>query len=211
MNTKRNIQEALTVILASLILSLIVSFDNKPLIYYASLSFLIIIGSNVLIKKAVGYFFEVNVRTSFWKMYQFGFRKDKHFKFPLPMVWFPILLAIFSRGIIWWFAILEFDVEAKTERVSRRHGLYRFSEVTEWHMGIIAMWGIVINLLLAVVGYLLGYEFFAKLSIYYAVWSIIPASSLDGTKILFANKGLWLICAIVAIIFLGWGLVIKPF
>jgi hypothetical protein len=156
----------------------------------------------------VGYRFEIDVKTTFWKWYRFGFRKDSHFKKPVPMVWLPILFSLFTRGYVWWLAILEFEVVAKTERVSRRHGLYRFSEVTEWHMGLIAMWGIITNIILAIIGYAAGFELFAKLAIYYSVWSILPISSLDGTKILFASRALWLTMAIISVMFLGWGLLI---
>ena len=70
------------------------------------------------------------------------------------------------------------------------------------------MWGIITNIILAIIGYAAGFELFAKLAIYYSVWSILPISSLDGTKILFASRALWLTMAIISMMFLGWGLLI---
>lgn len=209
MDRNESLKELVTIVLASIVLALVVAFGNRSIFLITALSFFIILGSNTLAKKVIGHHFETQVRVSFWKMYRFGFRKDTHFKFPLPMIWLPLVLTLFSKGLLWVLAALEFDVEAKSERVSRRHGLYRFSQVTEWHVAWIATGGIITNLVLAIVGYSLGYELFAKLSIYYAVWSIIPISSLDGTKILFGNRVLWLILFLVAIIFLGWGLIIQ--
>ena len=208
MQENEGLKEITTVILAAVVLALVVAFANRDIFLISTLSFLIIIGSNLLTKKIVGYHFETKVTTSFWKMFKFGFRKDSHFKFPLPMIWVALVLALFSKGILWFLAVLEFDFEAKSERVSRRHGLYRFSQVTEWHVAWIAAWGVITNLILAVVSYLLGFELLAKLSVYYAAWSMIPFSSLDGTKILFGSRVLWIILAAVTAIFLSWAFVI---
>ena len=208
MGTKELEKEIFIIILAAVILALTVSFKQTHIFIASIISFLIIITANVLVKKLVGYHFETKVRTKFWTWYQFGFRKDAHFKKPVPMAWLPLLLTLFTKGIFWWLAILEFDVEAKTERVSRRHGLYRYTQVTEWHMAWIAVWGIIVNILLAIVGYGAGFELFAKLNIYFAVWSIIPLGRLDGAKIFFSSRGLWATIATVVGIMLIWGLTV---
>jgi len=208
MESKDTRNEIFTIILASLILALTVSFKNTAGIYYAGISFLIIISANVATKKIVGYFLETDVQTKFWSWYRFGFRKDSHFKSPVPMAWLPLLLALFTKGFFWWLAILEFDVKAKSERVSRRHGLYRFTEVTEWHMAWIATWGLIINAALAIVAYLAGFELFTKLSMYYIVWSLVPLSKLDGSRIFFASRAMWITIVTIALIILGWMLTV---
>ena len=201
-------KETITIILASLILALATSFKDTSIFYAALLSFLIIISINVLVKKIVGFYFETQVKTKFWTWYQFGFRKDYHFKAPVPMAWLPLLVSLFSKGLVFWLGILEFDIKAKTERVSKRHGLYRFTQVTEWHMGLIATWAIAINAILAILGYIAGFETFAKLSIYYIAWSVIPLGRLDGSKILYASKGLWITIFAITAIILSWGIII---
>jgi hypothetical protein len=208
MNVKESLTEIIIVILASLVLSMSVSLNNISIAYTAGISFLIIIGANILIKKIIGYHLEINVKTKFWSLYQYGFRKDSHFKKPLPMVWVPLLASLLTKGIFWWLAILEFDVTPKTERVAKRHGLYRFSQITEWHVAWIATWGIILNLLLGIIGYIAGFELFAKLSIYFAAWSIIPLSRLDGSKIFFSSRGLWITLFTITLIILGWGMTI---
>ena len=208
MDTKEFSKEILIIILAAVVLALTFAFKNQSLFYAAALSFLIIITINVLIKKAIGYYLEIKVRTKFWSVYQFGFRKDMHFKKPLPMLWLPLILTLFTKGFFLWLGILEFDVEAKTERVSRRHGLYRFTEVTEWHMAWIVVWALIANLVAAVVGYVAGFELFTKLSIYFITWSTIPISNLDGSKIFFSSRTLWAITFTVAIITLIWAIII---
>lgn len=208
MDIKKLSLEIFIIILASLVLGVSVGFDNMSLAYTAGISFLIIIGANVLIKKIVGFFLEINVRTKFWSWYRYGFRKDSHFKKPVPMLWIPLVGSLFSRGVFWWLAILEFDVTAKTERVAKRHGLYRFTQVTEWHIAWIATWGIILNFALAIIAYITGFEMFARLSLYFAAWSIIPLSGLDGSKIFFASKGLWITLATITLIILSWGLAV---
>ena len=201
-------REVITILLATIILALAASFKNTDIFYASALSFLIIISANILAKKIVGFHFETAVTTKFWTWYQFGFRKDAHFKSPIPMVWLPLLLVLFTKGNLLWLAILEFDIKAKAERVAKRHGLYRFTEVTEWHMAMIAMWGLIANLALAIAGYILGFELFAKLSIYFIAWSMLPIARFDGARIFYSSRPLWTVIAAVTAIVLGWGLII---
>ncbi len=208
MELKELRKEIVIFVLASIILSLAVSFKNPDILIYTFLSFLVILGGNILVKKIVSYHFETKVYTKFWSLYQFGFKKESHFKRPVPMVWLPLVLSLITKGLVWWFAILEFDVAPKTERIARRHGLYRFTQVTEWHMAWIAIWGITANILMAIIGYLTGYELFAKLATYYALWSIIPISSSDGSKIFFSNRALWTTLFIILLIFFGWAFLV---
>lgn len=203
-----NKKEIATILLATVILALAYSFKRTEIFYSALASFLVIISVNVIAKKIIGFHFETNVETKFWTWQQFGLRKDMHFKTPIPMAWLPLLLALFAKGSLLWLGILEFDIKAKAERVTKRHGLYRFSEVTEWHMALIAVWGIVANLIFAIAGYIIGFELFAKLSIYFIAWNVIPLGRLDGSKIFFASRGLWITVFTITAIILGWGLII---
>lgn len=208
MGKSEGIKEIITIILAIIILSLSISLNNTSILLYSVISFLIIIGLNVITKKIVGCFLEAKVKTKFWEWYQYWFTKKSHFKKPIPMIWLPIVLSFVTKGFFWWLAALEFDLEPRKERVSRRHGLYRFSELTEWHTAWIAAAGIIVNLVLAIVGYITGFEAFARLNIYFAAWSLLPLSSLDGSKIFFGSKALWFTFLVIVAIFLGYALII---
>jgi len=197
--------EILVIVLATMVLAISVAFKDTTIMYAVAISFLIIITANVLTKKVVGYMLEIKVKTKFWSWYQWGLRKDSHFKKPVPMIWLPLLLSLFK---IWWLAILEFDITPKIERVAKRHGLYRFTQLTEWHVAWIATWGIILNLVLAIIAYIAGFEMFAKLSIYFAAWSLIPLSGLDGAKIFFSSRGLWITLFTITMIILSWGLTV---
>lgn len=203
---KNKIQKEIVVIILSiLILATSVSFLDLTKFPIILLSFAIIIGANVLTKKVVAYHYEADTKTKLWSLYHFGFKARSHFKKPVPMIWLPLVLAPLGWN---WLAVLETEIIARTERVSKRHGLYRFSEMTEWHIALITFWAIAMNLILAVVGYGLGFETFSRLSIYYAAWSIIPLSNLDGSKILFGNRVLWVTSAIIILGALIWGVMI---
>ena len=115
-----------------------------------------------------------------------------------------------SVGYVKWLAALVFDVTPKPYRAAKRHGLYRFSEMTESHIGLIAASGILANLFFAVVGYLIGTPEpmnFVSLSVFYALFNMLPISDLDGNKIFFGSIELWgflasLVLIAVALVFL---------
>jgi hypothetical protein len=196
----KSTKEILTILLTAIILGASVSYMTNQAYLTSIVAFFAILVANIIVKKLISYHYESDITIKPWSIYQFGFRKDAHFKEPVPMSWVPILLTLLTNGAIWWLAILQFDVKARPERVSKRHGLYRFTEMTEWHIGMIAFSGILTNLIIGIVSYTLGFEFFAKLNIYYAAWSLAPLGNLDGTKLFFANKSIWIITAIVTAI-----------
>ncbi|MFA4960930.1 MAG: hypothetical protein WC548_04685 [Candidatus Pacearchaeota archaeon] len=208
MEIKNILKESVIVLVAALVLSATISFKENSLLLYSAISFLIIISANVITKKIIGYFLEIGIKIKFWEWYHYGLKSSSHFKRPIPMLWFPLILSLISKGMAWWLAILEFDVTAKVERVSKRHGLYRFTEVTEWHVGAIAFWAIIVNVILALIAYFAGFEMFTKLSIYFVAWSIIPLSSLDGTKIFFASRKIWATMALIIGVLTVWGIAI---
>lgn len=194
-------KEIITIILASTVLAIAVSFPDLKNFLYPFYSFLIIIFLASLVKKIYAYYLEADTKVKFWSMYQYGFKKKAHFKRPLPMLWLPLILAPVK---LWWFGILETEIIARTERVSKRHGLYRFSEMTDWHIACINSLGIITTLILAVIGYLINQEAFSNLALYYTFWSIIPFGGLDGTKIFFGNRFLWTTLAVFLLIIFGW-------
>lgn len=198
------LREVVIIVFAALILGFSAAFPNFSLIYAAVLSMFIIVVVNFIAKKVVAYYLEADIKLKFWEIYHFYWPAKSHFKKPMPLFWISPLLSLISLGNILWLAILEFDVSPRPERASRRHGMYRFTEMTDWHVGTIATWGIVANLFLAVSGYLLGFGMFAKLNVYFALWSLLPIGSLDGTKILFGSRVLWMAMLILAAIFFGF-------
>jgi len=187
-------------IIAIIISTIIIAFSANFLLHgavaflWTLLAIFIVILANIVAKKIAGYFLETDVEHKIWEVYWFGFKKHQHFKKPFPLgAFLPLiskLILLPLNGFV-WMASLIFEVKPRVYRAARKHGLYNFSGMTESHIGIIAAAGIAVNLLLAIVGYLIGFTDFARFNIYYAFFNMLPISNLDGNKIFFGNITLW--------------------
>lgn len=189
---------------------------SYPLIFFNLIIVALVIILNILAKKAVAYFYEAKIEHKAWTIQRFGFGREQHFNKPVPAgIIIPFFLSIVTLGYWIWMAVLEFDIYSTTARAAKQHGMHRFTEITEIHLGLIAASGVVINLIAAVIGYIIGFPEFSRLSIYYACYSMIPLGNLDGAKIFFSggdiSRGtskplglptLWAVLGIICLIFL---------
>ncbi len=183
---------------------------NLRFFLIALISVFLILVINTLVKKATAYFLESEIEIKLWEIKRYGFKTGDKFKnaFPIGAI-LPLISKVFFfalNGFV-WMASLVFDVKAKSYRAAKRHGIYSFSEMTEEHVGRIAAAGILINLFLAFIFYIIGGEFgivFAKLNIWFAFFNMIPISDLDGNKIFFGNLVLWSFLAVITLIGLGY-------
>jgi Zn-dependent protease len=200
------LKEFLIIVVVSVILAFTISLvESVNAFLYALLAVFVVIMLNVFAKKVTAFSLDSEVEVGLWEIKQFGFKPHRHFKKPFPAgVVFPVAVTLISVGALYWMANLVFEVRAKVYRAAKRYGLYRFSEMTEWHLGLIAASGIIINLLFAAVGYIVGYSDFARFSIYYAAFNLIPFSSLDGNKVFFGSIVLWSFLAALALLGLGY-------
>jgi len=170
---------------------------------YALLGVFLAILANALAKKVAGYFFESDIEIKLWEFKRYGHRRNQKFQRPFPA---GLLIPLLSKIVLWplngfvWMASLVFDVKPKPWRVAKRHGYYSFSEMTEDHIGYIAAFGVIINLILALVGYFIGFPLFSKINIWLAFFNMIPISDLDGNKIFFGNLTLWNVLAVLTLL-----------
>jgi hypothetical protein len=201
-------KELAIIIVSSIVVGFIVSnFQTSRVLGYSILSILLIVTINSIVKKIAGYHFESEVKINLWEIQRFGWRPESKFKNPMPAgILLPILFKLISWGKINWLAFLTFDVEAKVSRAAKRHDIYTFSELSEYHLGVIAAWGIAANLLFAAIGYLLELPpemNFVNLSLAYALFNMLPISDLDGNKIFFGSITLWsFLAAIILLVML---------
>ena len=190
---------ALVIVIISLSVSLSVNMIQEWKISLLTLlAVSIVILFNIFTKKFVAYNLDSEIEMRVWEI-----GKYKSNKKPFAIgAFLPLLskIVLFPFNSFVWMASLVFDVKPKTYRAAKRFGLYTFSEVTEYHLGLIAASGVLINLILAVIGYFLGFELFARLSVYYAFFNIIPLSDLDGNKIFFGSKIMWSFLASLVLI-----------
>lgn len=201
-----NKKETLSIVIATIILTLAVSFFNGiETFLFALLAVFLVVFINVLAKKIGSFYMDSEIEIELWKVQRFGLRPGQHLSRPFPVgIFLPIIFGILSLGRFVWMAALTFEVKPKAYRAAKRHGLYSYSEMTESHIGYIAAAGIIANLVFAFIGYLLGYSELSRLSIYYVFFNMLPFSDLDGNKIFFGNIVLWSLLAALSLIGLSY-------
>jgi hypothetical protein len=199
-------EELLSIAIVSLILAFAFSIAGSfGGFVYVFASVLVIVCANTLAKKISSFYLDSEIEVKVWEIQRYGFKPQKHLERPFPAgLFLPVIVAVVSLGYLKWMASLVFDVKAKAYRAAKRFGIYSFSEMTEYHLALIAASGVMANIALSVLGYLTGFDNFARLSIYYAFFSIIPLSDLDGNKIFFGSVILWSALAAVCLLGLGY-------
>ncbi len=201
-----NRKEITAIAIIGLILAFSISLMRSvELFLYTLVAILLVIVINIAAKKIIAYYYESEIETKIWEFKRYGYKANWHFKKPIPIGGFlPLISTVLTFGYITWMASLVFEVKPKIYRAVKRHGLYSYSEMTERHIGFIAAAGIFANLIFAVVGYLTGFEEFAKFNIYYAFFNMLPIANLDGNKIYFGNVVFWSFLAAIVLIGLGY-------
>lgn len=197
-----NKKEIGIILLVTIILALVISSLStwNKIFYLIPIVFLVII-INIIAKKVAGFYLDSQVEIRLWEISRYGFKAHDRFNKPIPAgIIIPILVKILSFGYINWLAATTFEVKPKTYRAAKRFGLYTFSEMSEYHLAIIAATGIIANIVFAIVGYLINQPDFARISIYYTFYNLIPISDLDGSKIFFGSLLLWSFLAAVVLI-----------
>ena len=199
-------REITIMIAVAIVLAFVVSLLRSTELFLTTLlTLLIVILINGAAKKVSAFFLDCEIEIKLWEMKRYWYKKSHYFNKALPAgVIMPILIIVISYGYVYWLASLVFEVKQRVYRAAKRWGLYKFSEVTEYHTGWIAAWGVIANLIFAIIGYLVGYPEFARFSIYFAFFNLIPFSDLDGNKIFFGSMVLWSFLAAVTLIALGY-------
>ena len=207
-------REIFHIIFAILVLAFVVNLpktiNNSFTLDFLGISIIflaLIILSNTVSKKLASSYYESTLETRIWSWQRYGVRRDQKLNKPVPMgIILPFLASIVSYGGFFLFTVLESEISGTSARASKKHGMYRFTEMTDIHMGIIISAGAIANLILAVIAYLINLPELGKWSIYYAAYSLIPFGNLDGAKIFFGSKVLWFALTIVTLIFLSYAL-----
>lgn len=197
-------KELIAIVVVSIIIafaSTLLSSTNAFLVVFLIIFAIILINS--FAKKTIAYYFDTEVEVKIWEFKRWGYKPHQYFKKGIPAgAFLPIISKIifFPIAGFVWMASMVFEVKAKTYRAAKRHGIYSFSDVSGDHIAYIAAAGLFSNLLFALLAYLIGLQEFAKLSIWFAFFNIIPISDLDGNKIFFGSKVLWSFLATIILI-----------
>lgn len=205
-------KEILALLLALVVLAFSYAFINPQKFINSLFIFAIILIVYVTAKKITAYYYESEEEIKIWSFKRYGIYERSYFKTPIPIglilaFILPILTyPAFIPKHIPWFAVTESEVKPTKARAVKRHQIYSFSEMTEWHLGLISSSGIIASLLLALIAYLLNFPDLARASIYFACFNLLPIGKLDGTKIFFGNVVFWIILALISLIALGYAL-----
>jgi hypothetical protein len=173
---------------------------------------LLILSLSVFAKKLTAFYLDSETNEKILEWYRYGYYEKSHFSHPLPAgIIFPFVLSALSLGYFFVLTFLQFEPSPLLSRVSKSKGLYRYSEMTETHIGLIASSGIAILLLTSILGYLLPFQAaneFSKFAVYYAFWNMLPLGNLDGAKIFFGSRVIWSILMVLSFIGLGYALLL---
>jgi len=189
-------KEVLAIFLAAITLGYIESFTGFTWMNWLLFSGmgLAILGAHVFGQKLCAAAFDSDTETSIWKMQRFWFQESRYFKTPIPTGLLVPLSALFiSFGYFKFLTLITFEASPLPHRIKP------FSNITEYQLGIIALSGSIANMLLAFFSFLLGFQEFAILNVSFVLFSLIPFSSLDGMKVLFGSRLLWLFSVSFAI------------
>jgi len=171
----------------------------------SALFFVIIFSVNIIAKKLMASYLQAGVETKIWQVQRYFWYERSHFRYPIPAgVILPFVISLLSLGSFPWLAATQSEITVTKSRVAKRHGLYRFTEMTEFQIGLIPMMGILACLILAIIAYLIGQSELGKLAIFFASFNMIPLGNLDGTKIFFGSVIWWFIFAALCVIGLGY-------
>lgn len=194
----------LGIIIAGLVMSFGKFFGSEFSVGFAYFLWALVLSGvvvlvNVFTKKVVAYLLDSDMENKVWSWQRYWFYEKSYFKKKVPLGFLlPLLLSIASLGYIKFLGILEYDVYASKARASKRIGNVRFSELTESHIGAVGGFGILANLVVSLLAYILSAEEIAKFNIYYAFANILPISGLDGAKIFFGSRVAWFVLAILS-------------
>ena len=172
----------------------------------------IVIIVSIFVKKAIAYTLDSSVEHRVWNVYWFGFKANYHFKNEIPFgIILPLLLSVFSLGIFKFPTFLSYESRALKHRAAKRYGFYSFTEMSDWDNGLIGAAGIISLLVVSIVGYIIGYEYLSSMAAYYALFNMIPVSSLDGTQIFFGSRIIWSVLAFICLIFALYAFMLGAF
>ncbi len=198
-------KEILVLLLITLVFAVTLSFLKMEIFAEVLLAVFIVLVLNIAAKKMAAFYLESDIEIKLWRMERYGFKRHEYFKRPFEIgIFLPIIISLVSLGNLLWMASMVFDVKPRVYRAAKRHGLYSFSEMTEAQIGMIAAAGVLINLVAVVIAYFLGFPLFARLNVYFAFFSMLPLSDLDGNKIFFGSMVLWSFLATLVLIGLGY-------
>lgn len=202
---KREIIDIITVTIA---FALILMFNKNILgwnIYYLIIP-IIILAASMIPKYWTAHIIDANLKFKAWSLQRFWISRWAHFKKPMPIgIILPFFMGFLSGGGIKMMTLLQFNATASPRRVVKKYGVRRYSGIMEWDDAMISFYGFIGVLILSLVANyftsaVFPFKELAKYSLYYAIWNIIPFSQLDGSRLFYGSKPLFVFTFLIILI-----------
>jgi Zn-dependent protease len=208
------LKELVSILIAIVVLSIVTGFSfayarDWNHVSQAILFSTITIAFFIICKKFAASLLDADVEHRTWTMSRYGYRPEQKLNSEWPTgVILPIIGTVFSLGLFKIMTLLAYEARAKAYRSARRFGFYSYTELTDWHNGLIGAAGVISLLLLSFIAYFANFEYLAKIAAYYAFFNMIPISDLDGTQIFMGSRILWTALAVITLIFTAYALIL---
>ena len=191
--------EAIAIAVASIMMGYMLAFRSitwLSWLSYAGIAAIIVLVHHFGYKLSAR-LLDCSSETRLWTMKQFWFSTYAHFKKPFPVWLFvPLILVWLTLGAVKWLGIITFEVVPLPSRIK-----FRWRELTEWHIALIAAGASFANIIVALIAKVLGFESFAVYNLLFVFFCMIPFG-LDGTKIFFGSRLLWVFMTAFSLIML---------
>ena len=167
--------------------------------------FAVIFFVSILSKKLTALYLQTEEESKIWGIQRYWFDKHHYFSREVPLgIILPILMLIISMGTLPWYASLQSEVKPLKHKAVRRSGLLSFTEISENDIALISVAGIASVLVLSLFAYLVNLPLLSRIAIHFAFFNMLPISSLDGARLFFGNKPLWIIMAVITLVALSY-------
>ncbi|MBU4086822.1 MAG: hypothetical protein KKB21_04580 [Nanoarchaeota archaeon] len=199
--------EIVHIILAAIVSAFVVRFNALSIETFmmAFIFFILIFIFSIGAKKLAANFLQSDIETKILHFQRWGWYERSYFKTPIPIgLLFPFFLIILTLGRVPWLATTQTEIIASKAKIAKKHGIYRYSEMTDSDLAWITSAGIFACFILAILAYLLNLPDLSRYAILFACFNMIPLGQIDGTKIFFGNLLLWFILAIISLLGLGY-------
>jgi Zn-dependent protease len=166
----------------------------------------IIFFAYILTKKLTASYFRADEETRIWSIERYGLRPHHYFTKEVPLgVILPVIVLVLSLGTVPWYGCLQSDVKPnKYKQVRSKSSLLSFTALGDTDLALISASGIISSLVIAFFAYVINAPLLSKLAIHFAFFNMLPLGNLDGGRIFFGNRPLWMVMGVITLIALAY-------
>jgi Zn-dependent protease len=199
---------------AVIIMALLLMFNSNPQNPSGQLTWngyyliipILILAASIIPKYMTAHYIDAELKFKAWGIQRFWISTWAHFKKPVPVgIIFPLLLGFLSGGFFKLMTFIQFNATASPRKTVKKYGIRRFAGIMEWDDAMISFYGFIGLLLLSLVAHFIAspvspFKDLAKYSLIYAACNLIPFSQLDGSRLFYGSKPLYVFTLLLTLI-----------